>query len=116
MNWVKRKGTTAKRKMNPGFYEKFVFTWEKKIAEAVFEHKIRSNFILNLDQTPLDFASPSKTRYTKRISLNVSIANLDGKFFPIQLIYTGTTDLCHQKVKFPQGFCITHSHNHWSNK
>ena len=31
----------------------------------------------NVHQTPLDFASPSKTRYTKMISLNVSIANLD---------------------------------------
>ena len=73
MNWVKRKITTAKREMNPGLYDKLVFTREKKIAQTVFEHNIRSNLFLNLDQTPLDFASPSKTKYTKMISLNVSM-------------------------------------------
>ena len=35
---------------------------------------------------------------------------------PIQLIYSGVTDRCHPKVKFPESFHITHSSNHWSNE
>ena len=31
MNWVKRRGTTAKRAMNPSIYDELAFTW-KKIA------------------------------------------------------------------------------------
>ena len=62
MDWIKQKGTTAKREMNPALYDKLVFTKRKKI----FEHKIPSNLILNFDQTPLGFVSPSKTMYTKK--------------------------------------------------
>ena len=62
LDWIKQKGTTAKREMNPALYDKLVFTKRKKI----FEHKIPSNLILNFDQTPLGFVSPSKTMYTKK--------------------------------------------------
>ena len=34
----------------------------------------------------------------------------------MQLIYTWPIDLCHSKVKFPSGFDIIHSRNHWSNE
>ena len=40
---------------------------------------------------------------------------LDGTFLPIQLIYQGKTSQCHPKYKFPKGFHITESENHWSN-
>ena len=39
-----------------------------------------------------------------------------GEFLPMQLIYTWPIDLCHSKVKFPSGFDIIHSRNHWSNE
>ena len=40
-----------------------------------------------------------------------------GDYMPMQLIYEGLTDRCHPKdVEFPEGFNITHSHNHWSNE
>ena len=39
-----------------------------------------------------------------------------GEFLPIQLIYTGQTDLCHPKVEFPKGFDMIHSPYHWANK
>ena len=32
MNWVKRRGTTAKTHMNPALYEELTFNWKKKIA------------------------------------------------------------------------------------
>ena len=45
----KRRGTTAKREMNPSF------TWKRKIANAIFEHSIHNEMILNYDQSPLGF-------------------------------------------------------------
>ena len=43
--------------------------------------------------------------------------SLKGDFLPLQLIYAGKTDLCHPKnVKFPKGFRVTHTENHWSNE
>ena len=126
MNWVKRRGTTAKRTMNPALYDALAFTWKKKIAEKNFEHKIHNDLILNFDQTALGFTSPAKTTFTEKNAETVPIANLDdkrqitgtlvsnlsGEFLPIQLIYTGKTDLCHPKVEFTKGFDITHSPNH----
>ena len=35
-------------------YDELAFTWKKRIAEKVFEQKIRNVLILNFDQTPLD--------------------------------------------------------------
>lgn len=115
--------------MNLILYDKLVVTWEKKIAEEVFEHKSPNDLILNFDQKPFGFASPSKVTYAKRNSQNVLILNSDdnlqitgtitinlsGKFLPIQLIYIGRTDLCHPKEKFPLGSDIIHSHNQWSD-
>ena len=103
---------------------------KKKIAERVLEHKIHNDLILNFDQTPLGFTCPAKTTFTEKKVETVPIGNLDdkhqitgtfvvnlsGEFLPIQLIYTGKTDLCHPKVEFPKGFDITHSPNHWANK
>ena len=35
----------------------------------------------------------------------------------MQLIYAGKTEICHpQAVKFPEGFNITTTPNHWSNE
>ena len=130
MNWVKRKGTTAKQTINPALYDGIAFTWKKKIAEKVFEHKIHDDLILNFDQTALGLTCPAKTTFTEKNAETVPIADLDNtrqitgsfvvnlscEFLPIQLIYAGKTHLCHPKVEFPKGFDITHSPNHWANK
>lgn len=41
---------------------------------------------------------------------------LYGTFLPMQLIYKGKTSLCHSQFKFPKGFHITQSENHWANE
>ena len=51
--------------MNPALYDELVFTWEKKIAEAVFQHEIPSDLVPSFDQEPRGFASSSKTTHTK---------------------------------------------------
>ena len=40
-----------------------------------------------------------------------------GEFLPMQIIYEEKTVHCHpQGIKFPEGFNITHTPNHWSNE
>ena len=92
--------------MNPSLYEELCFTWKKKIAEQVFGNKMHRSLVLNFDQTPLRFTSPSKVTFTKKNSRNVPIAKIDDKrtitgtftvsldvqVLPIQLIYTVKTD------------------------
>ena len=41
---------------------------------------------------------------------------MKGDFLPIQMIYVGKTNRCHPKIKFPKGFHVTHTPNHWSNE
>ena len=130
LDWVKRRYTTAKREMNPVLYEGLTLSWKRKIANAIFEHKIQKEMILNFDQTALGFTAPNESTFTGKGVHSVPIANVDhkrqitasfcvnivGDFLPVQLIYRGITDKCHPKVKFPESFHITHSQNHWSNE
>ena len=53
LDWVKGRYTTAKREMNPVLYKELIFSWKRKIANAIFEEKIQKEMILNFDQTAL---------------------------------------------------------------
>ena len=102
----------------------------KDIVNLILQYNIPEELILNLDQTPLGFTSASKVTFAPMGSKKVPISNIDdkrqitgtftvsikGDFLLIQLIYTGLTDRCHPKVKFPKNFPVTHSANHWSNE
>ena len=48
----------------------------------------------------------------KRQITGTFVVNLSGEYLPIQMVYTGTTDLCHPKVNFPTGFDVIPSANH----
>ena len=52
MDWVKRRGTTAKREMNPTLYKELTFSWTRNIANVIYEYQINNDMILNFDQTP----------------------------------------------------------------
>ena len=86
---------------------------------------------MNFDQTSLGFAIPLIENYIykkelpkfpiaisddKRQITGAFTVNLLGYFLPILLVYTGTTGLCHPKVKFLSEFDITHLLNHCSNE
>ena len=117
LDWVKRRYTTAKREMNPALYEELTFSWKRKIANAIFEHKIQKEMILNFDQTgKWDHSVPIANVDDKRQITATFCVNIVGDFLPVQLIYGGVTDKCHPKVKFPELFYITHSQNNWSNE
>ena len=67
LDWIKRRVATAKRKMNPALYDKFPFTWKKKIADATFEHSIHNEMILNFDQTLLGFTAPNRATFPEKM-------------------------------------------------
>ena len=79
MDWSKRRGTTAKREMNPALYEELSFSWKRDIAGIIFNHKTPEAFTFNMDQTPLGLTSASKVSFTPRGSKKVPIANIDDK-------------------------------------
>ena len=46
----------------------------------------------------------------------VLAATITGEHLPRQLIYKGKTTRCYPKVRFPEGWGVWHSDNHWSNE
>ena len=50
----------------------------------------------------------------KRQITAVFCGTIQGDFLPVQVIYKGTTQHCHPCFKFPPGWHVTHSKNHWS--
>ena len=53
----------------------------------------------------------------KRLITAVFACSLSGTFFPIHLIYKGTTSKCLPKnVNFPKDWNISCNRNHWSNE
>ena len=53
MNWTKRKGTTGKVDPSDQFLLEEKLTFQRNIAEAMHEHDIPEDLVVNLDQTPL---------------------------------------------------------------
>ena len=130
LDLVERCSTTTKRGRNPEWYEELTFIWKTKIVNAILEHSIYNEMILNFDQTPLCFTMSNKATFVEKDAQSVSSVNVDdkrqitgtfcvnisGEFLPVQLIYSGITDRCYPKVKFLSWFHITHSSNQWSNE
>ena len=52
---VRRKSTTCKQPMSPGYIREIGFIFYRNIAETVAVHNIHDSLILNLEQTPLPF-------------------------------------------------------------
>ena len=65
--------------MNPALYEELTFTWKRKIANAILEHSIHNEMILNFDQTSLGFIAPNKATFADKGAQSVPIANFDDK-------------------------------------
>ena len=52
----------------------------------------------------------------KRMITATFACTLSGYFLPIQILYTGTTQRCHPKYKYPDECDVWHSENHWANQ
>ena len=67
LDWVKRCDTIAKKEINSALYEELTFTWNRQIANVIFEHRIQNEMILNFDQTSLGFTAPKKQHSLKKV-------------------------------------------------
>ena len=90
--------------------------------------EILPGLVLNWDQTGIMIVlSTSWTmdhRGAKRVEITglkdmrqitaVFCGTIQGDFLPVQVIYKGTTQRCHPCFKFPPGWHVTCSKNHWS--
>ena len=129
MNWTKRKGTTGEVELSKKFLEEERFTLQRKISNVILDHDAPSALVLNLNQTPLSYASPRKYTFSSKGSKNVPIKGIDykrqitatfvisatGSFLPIQLIYQDKSKRCLHKFTFPFTFHVTFTPNHWPN-
>ena len=96
---------------------------------AILEHDVPAPLVINLDETPLSYVSPSKYTFSFKGTQNVpikgvddkrqmtatSVVSLTGKFLPIQLIYKGKTERSLPKFKFPSTFSLSYAENNWPN-
>ena len=91
---------------------------------------VPADLIINWDHTGLNYVPVSnwtmKHKGDKRVEITgfndkrqitaLFSCTLSGKFLPPQLIYVGKTSACLPKVKFPNGWNVTFTQNHWSNE
>ena len=126
MGLVKRKVSTKK----PTMFEE-QFQQRKKTLDQLTlfgnAHDIPSSLIMNWDQTGINVVPVGSYTMADKAANRVEIAGhndkrqitatlvctLSGAF---QILYAGKTGRCHPKHKFPDGFDIHHTPNHWSNE
>ena len=103
------------------------YTFQKRIIELVNWHKIPTDLVLNLDQTPLSYITvgnktsefegatsvPVKGKWKNKQVAGTFTVLASGKFLPIQLICAAKTERSYlQGIKFRSELDVTHSENH----
>ena len=130
MNFVKRKATTKKPKVTVENFEELKAQFLMDIKAIVTIEDIPDDMIVNWDQTAIKYIPLSNWTMAKEGSKRVEVvgiddkrqitatfaASLSGNFLPVQMVYEGKTSKCHPPVKFPQGWHVTHTPNHWCNE
>ena len=129
MELVKRKAN-SKVKISVNDFEEQKEHFLCSISALVLMEEIPEPLILNWDHTALKYVPVSCWTMAKQGAKKVSIAGiddkrqitavftvtLDGQFFPVRLIYQGSTKACLPRVKFPTDWHVTSSPNHWANE
>ena len=72
LDWVKTRGTTANMGNKLAPYEEIIFSWKRKVSNAIFEGRIHNEIILNLNQTPLE-------TFTEKAAQSVPLASVNYK-------------------------------------
>jgi hypothetical protein len=128
MGYSKRKGTKSVKKL-PDDFNNVKSEFLDRIATVVKKHSIRRSMIINVDETGVNIVPVGNWTMEAEGSKQVKITGLDdkrlitvtlactasGHLLDPQIIYEGKTAGCHPKFKFPDGWAITHSENHWAN-
>ena len=130
LNFVKRKATTKKPKCTVANFEELKAQFLLDIKAITSMEDIPDDMIVNWDQTAIKYIPLSNWTMAKEGSKRVEVvgiddkcqitatfaASLSGNFLPVQMVYEGKTSKCHPSVKFPEGWHVTHTPNHWCNE
>ena len=93
-------------------------------------NNIPEDLIFNWDQTGIHLVPVSEWTMEKQGTKNIVVTGVDDKhqitlvlaatmtgcFLSPQILYEGKTNRCHPSVKFPEGWDVSHTLNHWSNE
>ena len=129
LGFVKRRGSTA-AKITVTNFEELKDQYLLDVKAVVQIEEIPQELIINWDQTGIKYVPVDTWTMEKEGSKRVQVIGADdkrqitavfagtvaGEFLPPQLIYQGTTTRCLPSIKFPAGWHITFSANHWSNE
>ena len=80
LDWVKIRGTAAKREIKPTFYEDLTFTLKRKISNAISKHSIYDEMSLNFNLTPLGYTEPNKATFGEKDAQSLSKCQIVGTF------------------------------------
>lgn len=128
MGYAKRKGTKSV-KVLPSDFENVKADFLQRIKTVVKKHSIPESLIINVDETGVNIVPVGNWTMDLEGNKQVKITGLDDKrqitvtlastasgvLLDPQVIYEGKTPACHPKFKFPEGWAITQSENHWAN-
>lgn len=130
MNFVQRKGTTAKARYSETAFAEKKSEFLNQLIQIVEMDEIPPELILNWDQTGIKLVPATGWTMEEQGATRVELAGLNdkrqitavfcgnilGAFLPIQVIYQGKTGRCHPHFQFPEHWDITHSPKHWSTE
>ena len=130
MKYVQRKATTARSKQTVANFAEIKESFLADVVATVTMEEIPPELILNWDQTGIKIVPSATWTMTRQGEKRVEMVGVNdkrqitaifcgtmlGDFLPLQLVYKGKTSRCHPHFKFPQGWHITHSPNHWSTE
>ena len=130
MKFVRRFTTTGKIEIPDGIKKEAGLLFIHDIVHHIETNNIPESMVLNIEETPLKYVPCGKTTMAEKSSSAVPVNGvsdkrmitatfailLDGKFLPIQLIYTRKTERSIPKIKFPKSFLLTANPTYFSNE
>jgi hypothetical protein len=130
LNYVKRKGTKAAKKI-PTDFDSIKENFLARISTTIEQHRIPKELCVNVDETGANYIPVAGWTVEEEGAAQVPIAAFEdkrqmtvvlavsatGSVLPPQVIYEGKTEDCHPKnVVFPSEWGITHTESHWSTE
>ena len=130
MGFVKRKASSAAKVPVEEFAD-IKAQFLSDIQAIVELEEIPKALVFNRDHTGINYVPVSNWTLEKEGTKRVEIVGIDdkrqitaifagnmiGEFLPPQIIYKGKTKAClPSTIKFPKGWNVTFSQNHWANE
>ena len=129
LGYVKRRGS-SKAKVTVTEFDAYKSQFVYDIETIMEMEEIPKELIINWDHTGIHYVPVSNWTMAKQGSKRIEIfgsedkrqitavfaATMKGDFLFPQIIYSGKTSRCLPSVKFPDGWHVTYTENHWANE